>query len=308
VARGVVLISFRYHLVTIVAVFLALALGLLAGTTVVDQGLVNRLEAQTRQANDAAEFLREERDYLQSRIDRVDALAATAVPPLVEGRLQGQRFLILADQSSKTTDQVRGTLEEAGGVLVASMFFTDRVQDEEAHRELADILGLPQDTDAATLQEELAQRIADRFLGLDFGSEDLLIQLLDAGFLEAGRGSGLNKVDGRLSGIGGRGQLLLALQGEPESTYQQLLASVFLDFAAGGGDAAVAEPSLATDGVVGFVRRTTAPDSWVSVDNVDESIGQISLAVGLQRLLESGQGGDFGFKPGRDSLMPPLER
>lgn len=290
------------------AVFLALALGLLAGTTVVDQGLVDRLEAQTRQANATAESLREERDYLQSRIDRVDALAATAVPPLVEGRLEGQRFLILSDQDSKTTDRVRGTLEEAGGVLVASMSFTDRIQDEAAHKELADILGLPEATDAASLRTELAQRLAERFLGADVGSEDLILQLLDSGFLEAGRGPGLNKVDGRLSGIGGRGELLVALQGEPESTYQELLASVFLDFAAGGGDAAVAEHSLATGGVVGFVRRAAAPDSWVSVDNVDESIGQISLAVGLQRLLESGQGGDFGFKPGRDSLMPPLER
>jgi len=275
---------------------------------VVDQGLVDRLEAQTRQANATAESLREERDYLQSRIDRVDALAATAVPPLVEGRLEGQRFLILSDQDSKTTDQVRGTLEEAGGVLVASMSFTDRIQDEAAHKELADILGLPEATDAASLRTELAQRLAERFLGADVGSEDLILQLLDSGFLEAGRGPGLNKVDGRLSGIGGRGELLVALQGEPESTYQELLASVFLDFAAGGGDAAVAEHSLATGGVVGFVRRAAAPDSWVSVDNVDESIGQISLAVGLQRLLESGQGGDFGFKPGRDSLMPPLER
>ena len=37
------MISFRYHLVTIVAVFLALGLGVLAGTTVLDQALVDRL-------------------------------------------------------------------------------------------------------------------------------------------------------------------------------------------------------------------------------------------------------------------------
>src|SRR5438876_572478 len=50
-AEGAVLISFRYHVVTIVAVFLALGLGVLAGTTVLDQGLVKNLKART----DAAE-------------------------------------------------------------------------------------------------------------------------------------------------------------------------------------------------------------------------------------------------------------
>ena len=41
------MISFRYHLVSIVAVFLALALGVVVGTTVVKPGLVDQIRHQT---------------------------------------------------------------------------------------------------------------------------------------------------------------------------------------------------------------------------------------------------------------------
>ena len=41
------MISFRYHVVTIVAVFVALAVGLLMGTAFLDQGLVSDLQNRT---------------------------------------------------------------------------------------------------------------------------------------------------------------------------------------------------------------------------------------------------------------------
>src|SRR5207247_996737 len=46
-------ISFRYLVVTIVSIFLALGLGVLAGTTVVDQGLVKDLRNRTHSAERA---------------------------------------------------------------------------------------------------------------------------------------------------------------------------------------------------------------------------------------------------------------
>ena len=41
------MISFRYHVVTIVAIFVALAVGILMGTTLLDQGLVSDLQRRT---------------------------------------------------------------------------------------------------------------------------------------------------------------------------------------------------------------------------------------------------------------------
>ena len=41
-----IMINFRFHLVSLVAVFLALGLGILVGSTVIDQGIVNRLDSE----------------------------------------------------------------------------------------------------------------------------------------------------------------------------------------------------------------------------------------------------------------------
>ena len=40
------MINFRFHLVSLVAVFLALGLGILVGSTVVDQKIVDRLDSE----------------------------------------------------------------------------------------------------------------------------------------------------------------------------------------------------------------------------------------------------------------------
>ena len=52
------MINFRFHLVSLIAVFLALGLGILVGSTVVDQGIVNRLDSEinsVRKENSARE-------------------------------------------------------------------------------------------------------------------------------------------------------------------------------------------------------------------------------------------------------------
>ena len=44
------MINFRFHLVSLIAVFLALGLGILVGSTVVDQVIVDRLDREIRTA------------------------------------------------------------------------------------------------------------------------------------------------------------------------------------------------------------------------------------------------------------------
>ena len=49
------MINFRFHLVSLIAVFLALGLGILVGSTVIDQKIVNRLDTEidsVRKEND----------------------------------------------------------------------------------------------------------------------------------------------------------------------------------------------------------------------------------------------------------------
>ena len=48
-------------------------------------------------------------------------------------------------------------------------------------------------------------------------------------------------------------------------------------------------------------------DQLVTVDDVDRAMGQIALDLGLQRLLDLGQGGDYGLKVNATDVIPPVE-
>ena len=51
------MINFRFHLVSLIAVFLALALGVVMGSTVIDRAVVNGLENRIKHVENKAEAL-----------------------------------------------------------------------------------------------------------------------------------------------------------------------------------------------------------------------------------------------------------
>ena len=112
--------DFRYHALSLVAVFLALMIGLLLGVAIGDQGLVSSAERNVRdslrkdvrQANARSADLRRE---LNQR-DRVDE---ALYPLLVEDRLAGQRIGLigLGDLPDSTIRAVRDALDNTGARL-----------------------------------------------------------------------------------------------------------------------------------------------------------------------------------------------
>ncbi len=61
------MISWRYHLISIVAVFLAFGLGVLTGTTVLNDNLVRNLKSQTKNLTADLDELRGVRRRTTSR-------------------------------------------------------------------------------------------------------------------------------------------------------------------------------------------------------------------------------------------------
>jgi hypothetical protein len=109
-------VSFRYLVVTVVSIFLALALGILAGTTVLDQGLVKNLRSNTRDAERRAKAL-------QREMADLDAFAALAVPRLVHGRLAHRDVVLVTDDNTDATavSEARDFLDEAKAQIVAEL-------------------------------------------------------------------------------------------------------------------------------------------------------------------------------------------
>jgi hypothetical protein len=112
-------VDFRYHALSLVAVFLALGIGIVLGVTVGDS-LVSEADQNLRDSlrddvTEAREDIRDEQD-LGSRRDEV--IEETA-PVLTEGRLRGTRIALIGigDLPGDVVDSVEEAVESAGGEL-----------------------------------------------------------------------------------------------------------------------------------------------------------------------------------------------
>jgi hypothetical protein len=111
--------DFRYHALSLVAVFLALAIGILLGATIgnslvsdADKGIRSSLHNDVVNARNAA-------SQAQAQLSQRDKIISSALPMLVAGELTGQRVAIVATGSlpGSVESEVRQTVETAGGAV-----------------------------------------------------------------------------------------------------------------------------------------------------------------------------------------------
>jgi hypothetical protein len=298
-------ISFRYHVVTIVAVFLALAIGLLGGGAFVQPALQDQLERQTlEQLRNNAE-LREQLDEVRREVAAMNGFASSALPYLARDRLIGSTAVIVAHEDVE--DAVVASAEEAltigGAEIVASISASSDLlsEDPETQAQLADILGIfsaPPEELSAAAAAALARRLRAAPDDGALPEDDVLNRLLSAGFLDT------SEEKPSLDDIGRSGQIVVVLAGG--ATEDALAPDAFavpLVDALTELDVPVAAGESATTPVpyVGAV----GGDGVVTVDDLDLTMGAAALVLGLDRLLATGEGGTYGLKDGADPL-PPL--
>ena len=98
------MIDFRYHLVSIVAVFLALAIGIVVGAQALAPAATNALNQAS--ANEAKQIrsLYAHNSQLKAQIAAEEAFAQAAEPSLLRGLLDGQHVvLVLAPGTDGST-------------------------------------------------------------------------------------------------------------------------------------------------------------------------------------------------------------
>jgi Copper transport outer membrane protein, MctB len=311
------LISFRFHLVSIVAVFLALALGVLLGTTVVNQGVIDDLNGRVDDAVTRSHQLRDQVAELQSEVQGWEAFGRTVEPLLVSNQLPGQQIVMVTQEGVDLSevDGVRQVLQDSGATVESVLFVTPRMAltDPGSQTQLSAILADGSSpTDPTKMAEDAAQRLAARLAAgaplatspLDTsGPQDLLGQLVDAGFLAVRGGTG------SLTDIGGPNTAVVILSGgtqdplvSPDAFLEPLTASL----AVAGRPVVATETADSTYQFVPLVRADGAVNgTLVTVDNADTMVGRVAVVLGLRDLLETpGQGGHYGVKPGATSLIP----
>jgi hypothetical protein len=307
-------ISFRYHLITIVAVFLALGLGLLAGTTVLDQGLVNNLRRQTEGLRSDLRDLQAEVGQLRDANGQLQR-AGDILPILDRGLLSSVPVVVVTQQraSEDVVAETRRALEAAHADVVAVLTVTDRMAlpDAPSRQALAQILGVAPTAEPQVLQisaaDELAQRLAAGLprRGAQPTQRDVLDELLAENFVTA---PGITKDD--VLAVGGRDQVVVVVTGgaeDPAVMPDDFMVPLVQGLVQHGATVAAGESATSTYPFVETLRSDGSiadGSEMVTVDDVDLSIGGAALVLGVERLLFLGQGGNYGVKGSPTDVQP----
>jgi hypothetical protein len=110
------MITFRFYLVTLVAIFLSVALGVTIGSTFLEPALVQDLNNQVDSVQQSLDERVARIDQLRREIDDLEEFAEQAAPFSVEGQLDGTVVLVAAQQGvdGDTAERLVGRLRQAG--------------------------------------------------------------------------------------------------------------------------------------------------------------------------------------------------
>jgi hypothetical protein len=117
-------IDFRYHLVSLIAVFLAIALGIIIGTTALNEPIQADIEGQVADLEQDKRDLEDRTQQLQAQLDTGEAFDDAVAPVLVDGSLDGSSVLLVVtneDVAPETIEDVATLVDEAGGSVSGTL-------------------------------------------------------------------------------------------------------------------------------------------------------------------------------------------
>jgi hypothetical protein len=127
------MVDFKYHVVSIVAVFLALAVGIVLGTNVLSGDVLQNLKTQTSDLRKEAQDLRAQITEQQKQIAADESFARLIEPVAVSGQLNGYHVAVVTmpDASNNVRDRVVKTLAAAGAVVTTEVSVDDSYADPQ---------------------------------------------------------------------------------------------------------------------------------------------------------------------------------
>ena len=280
--------DFRYHALSLAAVFIALVVGLLLGVAIGDKELVSSARQDLRSSIRAdVRKADQERDDAKARVREQDQFADAAYPILTSGQLPGQRIgLVLLGDDDGAPDIVRKALGSTGADLAFVAVVREKV-DLEALAERA------RGTRYANIER-------DPTLLDDLGKRAGIQMVLGGRLVSQIRTALLQSLSGRFGDLDGVVVLRSSREPSDKKTADRL------DDLQDG----IARGLVQTGAkVVGVERRASDPShiGWFhdrelsTVDNVDEQAGRTALVFVL-----AGNQGAYGRRDSAQALLPPV--
>jgi hypothetical protein len=333
-------IDFRYHVVSLVGVFIALAVGIVLGAGPLREGISDTLEGEVEQLRAERTDLRTELGIAQALARDKDAALGSVADRVVAGTLRGVRVAVVAlpEADRNHAARVEDGVEAAGGEVVLAVDVSSSLESLEAPegrgilaQELRTGL-LIQDGSAPgdeappdDLQPGLGPVLAAALLGADAAGEAgawlaALDRLEVEGYVELDwRGEAQGSVLDRrppdalivLDGALERGAdeqptraSVAALQ-ERSALVERLAEDGAAAVVAGAGAETLAlTPQGGVSPLVELVReRRDLRAETSTVDNLESAAGQLAAVLALAWELE-GRSGSYGQGGSVDAAVP----
>jgi len=301
-------ITFRYHIVSLVAVFLALAVGIVVGTTALNGPVTSDLRRQVDDLKKTRTQLADQTKVLQGEVDSANQFATAYGSQIVSESLKDQNILMvmMPGVPSAVADGISADLTAAGasisGKLVFTQAFTDPGQQSSITAMVTDptirpygLTDLPPTNDAGILGGALLAYV------LTGKGQPTDIRSVLTAF------STLHLISSDPAKIAASPNVLVIGTGAQTSNSYAGQAEFDLVSALGtrGGKVVLAGDSgaAAATGVIGLLRASTSKNVVSSVDNADTAVGQISATLAMVHAV-NGQVGQYGNRKGAQALFP----
>lgn len=299
------MISLRQHLISLIAVFLALGLGVVAGSTFISPVTVSALKKSIDALDRRDQALEAQNNQLSQSNGVLAQFSAAARDLLVHNTLAGRPAVLVSFDATPAGDitAMASALAEAGTHLQGSVVLSSTLAlpDDASRQQVAAAVGVataPGDALAAALIHQLAGALSG-------ASPGVFARLQAQGLAK------LNTVPssvpaGQLATLGSAVIILAPAVPQPGARVSADVGrSVILPLVralSGASLVAVAEDGAASLPVLTPIRQDVTL-KVVTVDGVDAPMGQAAVVLGLLAAA-GGTWGDYGSGPGATGLLP----
>jgi hypothetical protein len=309
-------INFRYHVVSLTAVFLALAIGLVVGTAALNGPVADSLKERVAALSKSNEQMRENVTSLEKELKVEEDFAAEIAQTVLPTKLSGRRILVvsLPNAERNQSDGVVQMLRLAGATVTGRVAIQDKFFEPDNNSDLLELAnraaqpsvpasGLPGNSDGVeTSTALLAAGLVDRPQGTPVTEPDrkaLLGAYSNAGYLA---------VDDKITGpaeavvvVSGQAYVDKNAQKKDDSVLR--LAAQFDK----GAALVIAGNGAGSGNVVAGVRGDPTLSQTIStVDNANTTQGQLVTALATVQQVGTKKAGQYGLGAGAGSMTPKL--
>lgn len=313
------MINFRYHLVSLTAVFLALAAGITIGAGVVDRATVDQIERRLEDVDRRRQETNADNDRLRIELGRWTQFGEQTAGRTIEGRLNGATILLVGTVGvdGQIMESARDAMAAAGAAFDGTLWFTGKwtLAAEQDARRLAGLLDVAPNTRPEDLRAAALAAVTSAWAAGDSGP--LVTSLLDAGFIEY---DAPRTPTVPLAELPRPETLFVVVSGDGAEVPTAQLAEPFVDLLAAARLPVLAaqpvRPSAANvaggpepppEFVVSLRRNAEIAGRISTIDNIDDVRGRVAAVLALGEL-RNGRTGHYGFGSNARIVPEPAPR